>query len=98
MPVTFYRVFIRPTTDVAFPEDPAEFVQYVLDTYVATGACTEFRTATYSDDNLIKTIKSVWIDQTAVDAALLDPKWDENADFLSRYSTPLNIIVHNWIE
>lgn len=98
MPVTFYRTFIRASTDTKFFEDPAEFTQYVYDTYISTNLCLEHRTPNYSEDQLIKTVKSVWVDQAAIDAALLDPIWQENIQQISDYCTLNNILSYFWIE
>lgn len=98
MSIKFYRRFIRPSVHVPFPEDSPEFTQYVLDTYISTNKCTEHRTATYSPDNLIKTIKSVWANQESFDEALADPIWNTNADYTFNYISQNNIVLLKWVE
>lgn len=98
MAVTFNRIFIRPSIDVEFPEDPPEFTQHVLDLYVATNLCTEHRTATYSSDNLVKTTKSVWVDKETVDVAASDPIWTTNIEYTTEYCTLHEIIPIVWYD
>jgi hypothetical protein len=98
MPAKFYRVFIRPSLEIVFPTDPAEFTQYINDTYISTGKCAEHRTVSYSEDNLTKTYTSVWNDAAAFDLALTDPKYIENRDFLIQYCEGNQITTYTWTE
>lgn len=98
MPITFYRVFIRPSTSVKFLEDSPDFTQYVLNKYVANKDCIEFRTTTYSEDNTIKTVKSVWANQDAFEKALSDPAWQTNIDILNLHALQNDIIINTWVE
>ena len=98
MTAIFNRIFIRPSVDVEFPEDPLEFTQHVLDLYVSTNLCTEHRTATYSSDNLVKTTKSVWINTGTLDIAVNDPIWMTNMEYTTEYCTQHKIIPIVWCD
>ena len=98
MPAKFNRTFIRPSLDIVFPTDPAEFTQYITNTYVSTGKCAEHRTVSYSEDNLTKTYTSVWNDTAAFDLALVDPLYIENQEFLKQYCEGNQITTYTWTE
>ena len=95
----FHRTFTRPNLEVEFPADPAEFTQYVTDTYVSTGKCVEHRTVSYSEDNLTKTCSSVWSDLAAFAAAARkDSEYIKNPEFLAQYCTENQIIIESWAD
>lgn len=98
MPAKFYRVFIRPSLEIVFPTDPAEFTQYITDTYISTGKCAEHRTVSYSEDNLTKTCTSVWNDTAAFDVALTDPEYVKNQEFVFQYCGENQITTYTWTE
>jgi hypothetical protein len=98
MPTKFNRAFIRPSLEIVFPTDPAEFTQYITDTYVSTGKCAEHRTVSYSEDNLTKTCTSVWNDAAAFDVALTDSEYIKNKEFLVQYCTENQITTYTWTE
>jgi hypothetical protein len=98
MPTTFNRLFARPSLDVEFPTDPAEFTQYAIDTYVSTGKCIEHRVTSYSEDNLVKTCKSVWINEETFNDVLPDNEYAKNREFLNQYCTAHDIFTTSWVE
>jgi hypothetical protein len=98
MPTKFNRLFARPSVDVEFPIDPDEFTQHAIDTYVSTGKCIEHRVASYSEDKLVKTCRSVWIDEEAYNEALPDPAYAKNHEFLTQYCNEHDIFTSFWTE
>lgn len=98
MTKTFHRIFIRPSLEIDFPEDPPEFTQYMIDTYVKTEKCLEHRTTEYSVDKLIKFSISVWKNSEIFDDSLSDPKLSENQHFLMEYCQEHGISTNVWIE
>jgi hypothetical protein len=98
VPTKFHRIIVRPTTEVNFPIDPPEFTKYIEDTYISTGKCLEHRAASYSEDNLIKTYTSSWINEEAFNEALLDLVWVENAKYITDFIADHNLLTFSWTE
>jgi hypothetical protein len=83
---TWNRIYIRPNTDVQFYEDPEEFTQYMITTYVETGKCLVFRKQTFLDDDKLKLqLESVWLNQRCYLEAENDPYLLENFFTVSNY-------------
>jgi hypothetical protein len=89
---TFNRLHIRPSVDVEFYQDPEEFTQYMITTYVETGKCLVFRKQTFLDDEKLKMeIESIWLNDTCYQEADNDPNLLENFFTISNYCLSNNI-------
>lgn len=98
MATKFYRLLTRPSVAVEFPTDSPEFLQYIQDAFISTGMCLSFRATEYTPDNLTKIMVSTWASDEAFEAALSDPIWGPNNDYIKRYTEEHNILKHEWSE
>jgi hypothetical protein len=72
MTVKFTSVHTKRTKNYDFFEDTPEFTQYIIETYVNTNKCLEWRKVEFPDSDTM-VITSTWTSTTSYLEALDDP-------------------------